>query len=157
MTAYFITFANMLSNHLIWNAGLHGVGVEAIDSEHRQMIDIINRINDLIEKGGQLEDARDAMDELLTLTQGHFVHEERIMEQSAYPGMAAHTEEHRKLLEQMRNLIGDAKRTRSSLRIGLVPAFLSDWAERHILQDDRKLGEFLAALGENTLHRATPP
>lgn len=134
----------MLRNHLVWNDQRHGIGIAAIDGEHRHMIELINRINDLLCDKNQTEAAWKTLDELLHVTQEHFVHEEQLMARNGYPAMPDHVEEHHKLLEQIRNLIGEG-RPPSQVRAGLVTAFLADWAELHILEDDSKLGQFLAA------------
>jgi hemerythrin len=140
----------MLRNHLVWDDQRHSVGIAVIDGEHRHMIELINRINDTLGDGGQVEIAWSAMDELLLSTEAHFAHEERVMVQHKFPGTSHHIEEHRKLLEQMRNLIWEAKHSPSPVRVQLVPAFLADWAELHILHDDRKLGAFLSTHGKET-------
>lgn len=139
----------MLKNHLVWNQQRLGVGNAAIDGEHQHMIALINRINDTLGDAEQNESAWKTMDELLVATEAHFVHEEKIMAQHGYPDMPQHIEEHHKLLEQIRNLIGEARHSLSPIRIRLIPAFLADWAELHILHDDRKLGAFLAACGKD--------
>lgn len=134
----------MLRNHLVWNDHRHGVGIAAIDGEHQQIIDIINRINDHLTNGVGLENTWNAMDELLAFTRKHFAHEERIMAHHGYPDSPAHIAEHHKLLEQMGNLIGEARHAPSQVRASLVTAFLADWAELHIIHEDRKLGAYLA-------------
>lgn len=108
------------------------------------MIELINRINDALGDGEPVESAWNAMDELLGFTAAHFAHEEEVMAQQGYPDMPHHAEEHRKLLAQMHNLVGEAKHASSPISVRLVPAFLADWAESHILHDDRKLGTYLS-------------
>lgn len=141
----FFGLANMLRNHLVWEDHRHGVGRADIDGQHQRMIELINRINDALGGVEQIENAWKAMDEFLVFTREHFAHEEQIMAQHNYPDMPGHVEAHHKQLEQMRNLIEEAKHAPSPVRVRLVPAFLADWAELHILHDDRKLGAFLAA------------
>lgn len=139
----------MLRNHLAWDNQRHSVGIASIDSQHQRMIELINHINDTLSDTEKIGDAWEAVDELLVFTETHFAHEEEVMAQHGYPGLACHAEEHRKLLAQMRNLVGEARHSPSPVKARLVPAFLSDWAERHILRDDRKLGAFLAETGKN--------
>jgi hemerythrin len=139
----------MLKNHLIWNPQRHGVGDAAIDADHRHMIALINRIDDMLGDAGQIDNAWNVMDELLLATEAHFAQEEKIMAQHGYPDMPQHIEEHRKQLEQMRNLIGEVRHAPSPAKVRLIPAFLVDWAELHILHDDLKLGAFLSDSGKN--------
>lgn len=134
----------MLRNHLVWDNHRHSVGIDSIDGQHRRMIELINRINDALGDGEPVESAWNAMDELLGFTAAHFAHEEEVMAQQGYPDMPRHAEEHRKLLAQMHNLVGEAKHASSPISVRLVPAFLADWAESHILHDDRKLGTYLS-------------
>lgn len=140
-------FLNMLRNHLVWDEQRHGTGVAAIDGEHRRMVELINHVNDMLCDGGQAENAWDAVDQLLLFTEEHFANEERLMARHGYPAMPDHVEEHHKLLEQLRTLTADCRRARTPAKAGLVAAFLADWAELHILHDDRGLGEYLSACG----------
>lgn len=137
----------MLKNHLVWNEHRHSVGYAAIDAEHQHIIELINAINDILGSGQGIDAAWQTMDELVAYTQTHFTHEERLMACHGYPDAPAHSAEHRKLLEQIGNLIDKAKHYPSQVGANLVTAFLADWAELHIVHDDRKLGGFLAAQG----------
>lgn len=138
----------MLSNHLVWNDYRHSVGNSDIDSEHQHIIEIINRINDYLSDKQGLESAWHAMDELVAFTREHFAHEEQIMAEFGYFDAPAHIAEHHKLLDQIGNLIGEARHAPSQVRASLVTAFLADWAELHILNEDRKLGAYLAMHGK---------
>lgn len=138
----------MLRNHLVWNDYRHSVGNSAIDSEHQRIIETINRINDCLSDKQGLESAWHAMDELVAFTRDHFAHEEQIMAEFGYPDAPAHIAEHHKLLDQIGNLIGEARQAPSQVRASLVTAFLADWAELHILHEDRKLGAYLATQGK---------
>jgi len=138
----------MLRNHLTWVDERHSIGIDAIDDEHRHIIELVNRINDMLDKRAQYGKLLETLDELLVYTEAHFVHEEQIMVRHGYPDLPRHVDEHRKLQEQIHNLIGKARSAPSLFNIELVPAFLADWAVQHILHDDRKLGAFLASHGE---------
>lgn len=61
--------------------------------------------------------------------------------------MESHIEEHRRLRQQLNNLIKEGLRAERHNKAALVSAFLTDWTEQHILQADKELGEFLAAKG----------
>lgn len=135
----------MLRHHLVWDDQRHGTGIAAIDEEHQRIIALINQINDHIGRDHALDNAWEVMDELVAFTGNHFAHEEMIMALNEYPDTEAHIAEHQKLLDQLGNLIEKAQHTPSQMRASLVTAFLADWAEIHIFNDDRKLGEFLTA------------
>lgn len=139
----------MLRNHLVWDDASHGIGIAAIDSEHRHLIELVNRVNDMLDKQEPFENLLETLDELLVHTEAHFAHEEQIMARHDYSGMSSHIGEHRKLQEQLRNLVRRARLSPSLFGIELVPAFLADWVVQHILHDDRKLGAFLVSRGEN--------
>ncbi|MBS4095452.1 MAG: hemerythrin family protein [Sulfuricella sp.] len=134
-----------MKNHLTWDEHHHSVGIARIDDEHRHIFELVNRINDALVSREQFESIGDTLEELLTFTKAHFAHEEQTMAKQAYPGTAAHAKEHRLLVEQINNLVESAQHYPSYFRTSLVTAFLTDWAELHILSDDRKLGDFLVA------------
>lgn len=69
------------------------------------------------------------------------------MVEHGFPDMESHIEEHRRLLQQLNNLIKEYLRAPRQSKAALISAFLTDWAEQHILQADKELGEFLAAKG----------
>jgi len=86
------------------------------------------------------------LDSLVRYTQAHFTAEERLMEQSGYPDLAAHKREHEALTEK----VLDFQRNFDAGRIGMgveVMQFLGSWLQGHIRGSDKKYVPSLHAKG----------
>jgi hemerythrin len=136
----------MSKHHLIWNDIHHNVGIAAIDDQHREIIQRVNLIADTVDQGNRHETVQEMMDDLALFTCEHFALEERLMTEYGFPDLEEHITEHLVLLQQVNNL-RKALRTPSTAKAALVSAFLTDWAELHILQSDKEIGAFLASKG----------
>lgn len=84
---------------LVWREQM-SVHNKLIDTEHKYLIDQINAI----ELAVNTEDNHDilvkTLNHLLEYTKSHFAHEEIIQQKIGNPRLAAHKEEHAKLLEE---------------------------------------------------------
>lgn len=136
----------MGKHHLIWNENRHCIGITAIDDQHREIVERVNRIADAVSQGDRHDAVQEMMDDLVLFTCEHFALEERLMTEHGFPDLEDHIAEHLVLLQQVGNL-RKALRTPSPAKAALVSAFLTDWAELHILQSDKEIGAFLAAKG----------
>jgi hemerythrin len=136
----------MNKHHLIWNENRHCVGIAAIDDQHREIIGRVNLIADAVDQVNRHEAAQEMMDDLILFACEHFALEERLMTEYGFPDLEEHTAEHLGLLQQLNNL-RNALHTPSPAKAALVSAFITDWAEQHILQSDKEIGAFLAAKG----------
>jgi diguanylate cyclase (GGDEF)-like protein/hemerythrin-like metal-binding protein/PAS domain S-box-containing protein len=115
------------------------LGIQELDSQHQEMANMINRLNDAIKHSVPVEDALLQFDEIIAYTRFHFDAEERLMEQSWYTDNELHKQEHLKL-------IGEAQYLRGKLIQGdepLVLQSLKDWLLSHILED-KSLAGYLA-------------
>ena len=133
--------------HLIWNESRHSVGIALIDSQHREIIERVNQIADWVAQRDQTEAVQEMFGGLIIFSREHFALEERLMVEYGFPDMENHIEEHHKLFQQLNNLIKADQRSPRHNKAVLISAFLTDWAEQHILQADKELGEFLVAKG----------
>jgi hemerythrin-like metal-binding protein len=113
-------------------------GIAAIDHEHRQLVDLINRIDgDFDAQDRVLTGA--LLGELLAAISAHFALEERVMQERAYAGYAEHKADHERLLDDIRDIMDDAERGRpETYRSALAPR-LDAWFSRHFQTMDAKL------------------
>ena len=70
------------------------VGVEELDSDHKAIIRLINRLHDSLQSGSEAVDLGEIFDILIAYIEWHFAREEEIMEACGYPGVAEHRAEH---------------------------------------------------------------
>lgn len=126
-----------------WTDAL-SVGHDAIDRDHRRLVDTVNGLHEAMLAGQGMGQVRRALDEIVAHAADHFLREEKIMADSAYPALAEHKREHGKLLEEI-SLLRQRFEAGESIYSLQVLQFLSDWLSRHINATDRPLGEYLAS------------
>ncbi len=122
------------------------VGVAAMNHEHRVLLDLMNKLHDLAERGVTGPEAIAALEALQKATVDHFAHEEAYMDKMGYPGAARHKVIHASLLERFG---AEAEKVRAAN--GEVGRsffdFLTYWLSAHIKGIDKKYGAHVA--GQN--------
>ena len=118
------------------------VGIAAIDGQHREMVDIANRLLAGLRAGRDRDELVETLRELVRATEHNIATEERLMQEHGL-APAHHAEEHRPLLEAIRHF---------DLRLdpgGLAESarFLHEWLLGHIDEDDRPFAEQLRSRG----------
>lgn len=69
--------------------------------------------------------------------------EESLMRRINFPGLEAHAAQHHTLLDR---LIGRSMDVgKGYMNKPAIAALMQDWCERHVLEDDAELGQFLAS------------
>ena len=79
---------------LRWRDSL-SLNVPIIDSDHKKLFELLNRVRFLDLAGDEPQAIADALSELLLYTQTHFRREEKLMELGNYPGLERHRQYHR--------------------------------------------------------------
>lgn len=83
------------------------LGIEVMDREHIQLAAIFDEFELCFHNKTPLENAEAVVEKALRLANSHFEHEEVLMEQAAYPGIAEHKFHHRNLRLSFTTLVGD--------------------------------------------------
>ncbi|HEY9050000.1 MAG TPA: bacteriohemerythrin [Gammaproteobacteria bacterium] len=126
---------------LIWDNTL-SVDVKEIDEDHRKLVDLFNLLNHSVIEGETADYIGAVLEELISLTEWHFRHEERLMLKYGYKEIDEHKAEHQQLIESARalqNKLLQQGRTISEKEI----EFLEHWLTGHILGTDMELGSYL--------------
>ncbi len=135
---------------LTWSSKLE-VGIAEIDTQHRQLIDIANRVIEAVqEKLGTLG-VDEIVKELRDYTVVHFRAEEEHMDTLRYPTREAHHVEHERLKKQVKQWQHDIF-TKEKLTVDEVLVFMRSWLVEHILHSDMA---FKTWLQENSVFTAT--
>jgi hemerythrin len=122
------------------------VNVPTIDEQHKVLVGIINDLHDAMASGKGRVVINDVLLRLIDYTKMHFSTEEKLMTQYKYPGQAAHEKQHIELTSQVGQLYTKVLAGNISVTIETMN-FLKDWLSHHILETDKKLGEYLSANG----------
>lgn len=122
------------------------VGVEQIDTEHKQLVEHMNRLSINIRKSDH-SGIGEILDFLQGYVQFHFQHEEALMRAASYPMLEDHLNEHRNFGARFSRLKADiASGLHEPLYLGFqIQLFLFDWFANHTTRTDRHLGKFLRA------------
>lgn len=122
-----------------------------IDNQHKKLFDLLSELFEIV----KLKDSCDRYDEIMEIFQElgeytlyHFNHEETLFEKYNYDSInkKIHILEHKTFIEKVNQINPnsiDEDQNGISLEIVL---FLAKWVEDHILQTDKKFGEFLNKL-----------
>ncbi len=105
----------------------YSVGVGVLDSQHKELIRLINALENH-QAVGQV------LDRLAIYVREHFYAEERLMEIAGYPGLADHCVEHQNFKDWLAGARSDFER--GSLSAADVASgtreYLTDWLLSHI-------------------------
>lgn len=119
----------------------HNLGIQAIDEQHRKLVELANRVNQAIHEHSCPEEVDSLMSELIELTRLHFESEEAWMGSQGYPNLAEHQREHGWLLNKLQYLAGTTVEGREILILQTI----KDWLFHHIDTEDKKLAQFSGA------------
>ena len=116
----------------------YSVGIESMDVEHRELIDLINTVYTKLGASPSVEDIEDCLEEILSGISLHFALEERIMRDNAYAEYDDHKENHEDLLDEIRDLMDQfAADPKEGAR--LLEDRLSGWFTSHFGTFDARL------------------
>jgi diguanylate cyclase (GGDEF)-like protein/hemerythrin-like metal-binding protein len=121
----------------------HLVGVQEIDDQHRQLVQMVNGINKSIVKKIEASQIESAFQQLLDYTRLHFATEQRLMLKHGYTDSTTHQHEHQLLLRKL----GDLATQTDQGNDLLILQTIKDWLMIHIEHADKPLGAFLVAQG----------
>ncbi len=128
-----------------WDEKKMAVGVREIDTQHKNLVAMLNKLNAKMKDGKGGEAAREVLKELVSYTQKHFTTEETLMNKHSYPESPAHTSEHSKLLLQAADL--ETRLFAAKTNAIEIMMFLKNWLTDHIMKTDKKFGAFLNTKG----------
>ena len=134
----------------------YSIGIPEADDDHRQLIELINELHEAIVRDShsdtigaavdELETVLSVLDELLAYGAQHFQVEEDLMLRFAYPDYDKHKEAHAVLADTVQTYRRDFDDGEAVVSMEIV-RFLKNWLDAHILDMDRKLGDFLQQQG----------
>jgi len=118
------------------------VGVAVIDGQHREMLELVNRLLEGLRDGRDHDELVELLRALVRSAEHNVATEERLMQEHGL-AIGHHAEEHQHMLESIRrfDLRLDSGGITASAR------WLSDWLLGHIDEDDRPFAEQLRARG----------
>lgn len=113
------------------------LGVPEVDFEHEELIGVINTLGELLQKGDAPETILSLLGEIHAQIEAHFALEERIMRERGFMGYEAHKEDHDRLLEQIRDIMTEAKTVDEPELRNHLAQRLNAWFAEHFRTLDR--------------------
>jgi hemerythrin len=122
------------------------LGIEIIDAQHRRYFELLNDLLAARAAGRGNEAVLDAVTAMVDYVDKHFATEERYMREFGYTDFAAHRELHAGFVRKVIALNRALRRGDDHLDDDLV-AYLGEWFQTHIRQEDPKFVPLLKANG----------
>lgn len=136
-----------------WKAG-YDIGVDLIDKQHRQLVEMISRLEASLATDAENREMGDALKFLVDYTHQHFSDEEEFMLNAGFPMYEKHKGLHKDLIHEVKEVLLKLKRG-EAIRPRELISFLTDWLMNHILDEDRKIAEYISARKENVATKET--
>jgi hemerythrin len=136
---------------IVWREQL-SVGLDQIDEDHKQLINLINGFEWATSGQIHLDILSRILDELEEYAHGHFEREEKVQASIQFPYRDAHKQAHQVLLSDLKKLreefagLDDSSNTEIRQITGRMAVFLRNWLLDHILEEDLRMKPFLAAV-----------
>jgi hemerythrin-like metal-binding protein len=120
------------------------VGNEAVDHEHRELIDLINGLDEELKSGTSQRTVEEILGDLFRGISAHFALEERFMRDHGYDHYLEHKGAHERLLDEIRDIMDgyEADPENASQRLGRE---LDVWFTDHFKTHDARLHGRLGA------------
>lgn len=122
-----------------WDDSLD-IGVEAMNDEHRQILNAMNRIFDVAETGRTGEEINQLVARLGAVCVRHFADEEAYMAAIGFPGLAIHRIMHQDLLKRFQTHATEIREAGGRADQGFF-YFLRYWLRAHIKGIDCKYAD----------------
>jgi len=118
------------------------VGVPAVDHEHRELIDLINRLHDQLVRPVSEASIDEFLGEIYARIAAHFALEERIMRAQHYDRYREHKNDHERLLDDLRDIM-DRHEDSYDYDDAALAGTLEHWFGDHFRTHDARLHQRL--------------
>lgn len=120
------------------------VGIDEIDNQHKALFEQLEKLLDACVAGREREEVVTMLCFLDQYVVAHFAAEEKLQQESGYPGYEKHRAEHEEFMRRINRFVEEVSAAAPSRDFVLrVNQTLIDWFTSHILTVDREMSEFL--------------
>lgn len=116
----------------------YSVGIEAVDHEHRELVELINRLHEQAKAQGSKVAVLGFFGDLYKAISAHFALEERFMREKSYDQLRQHKGDHERLLDEIRDIMEDYE-VNDLFEERLLAQRLDAWFSRHFESHDARL------------------
>ena len=115
------------------------IGIEEVDFEHQELINLINESYHQAKQDGSTMAVLDSLGEIFSNISAHFALEEKVMRDLNYDQYDDHKEDHEDLLDSIRDIMDDA----SKMDEEHFGQQLKEWFINHFSTKDARLHKFM--------------
>ena len=119
-------------------------GNELIDTQHRELIERVNKLTEDCAAGKEKSSAIRTLDFLMDYVDFHFSAEEKLQEEIEYPGLEKHREKHnefRQAVKELQEMLEEEEGPTENF-VKQVEKNVVDWLYDHIKGFDRSVAEY---------------
>ncbi len=120
----------------------YSVGIAGVDHEHRQLIELVNRIGETLASKSPLAEIEERFADLHRAISAHFALEEHFMRERGYDQLAEHKADHERLLDDLREIMEGCRDGREVPSPKLTEA-VDAWFGVHFQTHDARLHKSL--------------
>ena len=117
---------------------IYSVNNEEIDSHHKTLFDIFNRLYKHCIEKCDVDIIDKIIDELISYSEYHFKAEEQYMIDVGYVGIEKHIVEHKYFTEKVLEFKQNLKNVDFEICKNLI-VFLGNWLIHHVVEEDKKI------------------
>lgn len=120
------------------------VAYEDMNTVHVEEVELLNKIEKLLEDNASFEQISTSVEELLNHTKEHFANEERLMQEINFPAFRMHKSEHDRVLSEFQYVILDWRNKKdNSILQEYLTLDIPAWLHQHISSMDTVTAEFI--------------
>ena len=112
------------------------LGIPEVDKQHKWLVDLINRINDSLQRNSAQNIISTYVNSLIHYTNFHFGAEETMLENAGFSNLNDHKAEHVKFVDMVTKRKEEYDNGDTESIIKLL-TFLNSWLTKHILVEDK--------------------
>ncbi|MGB0748254.1 MAG: bacteriohemerythrin, partial [Magnetospiraceae bacterium] len=128
--------ARAIPEPIEWTESL-STGVEALDAEHRSLIDTVNLLNaKLADPDTPSDQFSEVLEQLAHYGETHFPDEEATMAAAHYPGLETHKQLHRNFVSEVASAQTAFDAGADKAAIADLGVFLNGWVAQHLKRED---------------------
>jgi hemerythrin-like metal-binding protein len=120
----------------------YATGVPAIDAQHKALFQSAQDLQEAVAAGTPDEAVTRVLDHLVTYCKTHFADEETHMDRLGFPELAAHQEEHRKLMARVYGLLERHATGEQQVPMELS-ILITHWLRAHIREFDQRMADYV--------------
>jgi len=130
---------------IVWSEALN-VGVAVINTQHKNIVSLVNQLNNLVKENKSADAKENMLDKIIADVPEHFATEEKLMKQTSYSKLLDNQQLHSDFTQKCVELQLKVKAGKTEINTEVI-TFLKDWLTNHVSGPDKEMGTYLVSKG----------